>query len=94
MNPSHRLRTSIYAGFTLVELMVSVSIIGLIMLVLVSMVNQISETWRTSTGKITEFQEARSGFRIDDPETQPSHTQYVLGPHWHPPPLTLSAIRN
>jgi uncharacterized protein (TIGR02599 family) len=50
------------SAFTLVELMVSTAIIGLIMLVLVSMTNQISNTWRSSTEKIEKFQEARDGF--------------------------------
>jgi uncharacterized protein (TIGR02599 family) len=50
------------AGFTLVELMVSTAIIGLIMLVLVGMTNQTSETWRNATEKIEKFQTARDGF--------------------------------
>jgi len=54
----HR-RTS---AFTLVEMMVSVSVLALIMLVLVSMTNQISQTWRSTTGKIEQFQGARDGF--------------------------------
>ena len=49
-------------GFTLVELMVSVAIIGLIMLVLVAMTNQISQHLAGATEKIEKFQEARDGF--------------------------------
>jgi uncharacterized protein (TIGR02599 family) len=49
-------------GFTLVELMVSTAIIGLIMLVLVSMTNQMGQTWRGTASKIEKFQEARDGF--------------------------------
>jgi len=49
-------------AFTLVEMMVSVSVLALIMLVLVSMTNQISQTWRSTTGKIEQFQGARDGF--------------------------------
>jgi len=50
------------AAFTLVELMVSTAIIGLIMVVLVAMTNQTSRTWRSTTEKIEKFQEARDGF--------------------------------
>ena len=49
-------------AFTLVEVMVSTAIIGLIMLVLVAMTNQTSATWRSTTEKIEKFQEARDGF--------------------------------
>jgi len=58
MNPPSRSQ----AGFTLVELMVSTSIIALIMLVLVAMTNQTSQTWRHTTEKIEKFQLARDGF--------------------------------
>jgi uncharacterized protein (TIGR02599 family) len=58
MNPSSRSQT----GFTLVELMVSTSIIALIMLVLVAMTNQTAQTWRHATEKIEKFQLARDGF--------------------------------
>lgn len=50
------------AAFTLVELLVSTSIIALLMLVLVAMTNQTSQTWRYTTEKIEKFQEARDGF--------------------------------
>jgi len=50
------------AGFTLVELMVSTAIIGLIMIVLVGMTNQTGQTWRHATEKIEKFQSARDGF--------------------------------
>src|SRR5258708_20794096 len=58
MNSSSRFPT----GFTLVELMVSTVMIGLIMLVLVGMTNQTSQTWRNATEKIEKFQSARDGF--------------------------------
>lgn len=62
MNLSRRFFPSGRAGFTLVELLVSTAIIALIMLVLLGMTNQISQTWRATTGKIEQFQEARDGF--------------------------------
>ena len=49
-------------GFTLVELMVSTAIIGLIMLVLVGLTNQTTKTWQSTTEKIEKFQQARDGF--------------------------------
>ena len=42
--------------------MVSTAIIGLIMLVLVQMTNQISGTWRSTTEKIEKFRKRRDGF--------------------------------
>jgi len=62
MTPQRSSRSLQLPGFTLVELMVSVSIIGLIMAVLLGMTNQISTTWRNTTGKIEQYQQARNGF--------------------------------
>ncbi len=50
------------AAFTLVELLVSTAIIALIMLVLVAITNQTTETWKYTAEKIEKFQEARDGF--------------------------------
>jgi uncharacterized protein (TIGR02599 family) len=50
------------AAFTLIEVLVSTAIISLIMLVLLSIVDQTSRTWRYTTEKIEKFQEARDGF--------------------------------
>jgi uncharacterized protein (TIGR02599 family) len=50
------------AAFTLIEVLVSTAIIALVMLVLVSVVDQTSKTWRYTTEKIEKFQEARDGF--------------------------------
>ncbi len=49
-------------AFTLVELLLSTAIIGLLMLVLLAMTDQTSLTWRRTTAKIEQFQQARSGF--------------------------------
>jgi len=62
MNSPRLFFASRSAGFTLVELLVSVSILALIMVILIGMTNQISQTWRSTTGKIEQFQEARDGF--------------------------------
>ncbi len=49
-------------GFTLVELMVSTAIIGMILLILVSITGQTAQTWRYTTGKVEQFREARNAF--------------------------------
>jgi uncharacterized protein (TIGR02599 family) len=49
-------------AFTLVELLVSTTIIALLMVVLLSMTNQTSRTWRYTTEKVEKFQSARDGF--------------------------------
>ncbi len=50
------------AGFTLVEMLVSTTIIALIMVVMLGMTNQTSQTWRYTTEKVEKFQGARDGF--------------------------------
>lgn len=50
------------AAFTLVELLVSTTIIALLMVVLLSMTNQTAKTWRYTTEKVEKFQSARDGF--------------------------------
>lgn len=49
-------------GFTLVELMVSMSLILLISLLLVSMTSATTSTWRYTTGKVEQFRGANTGF--------------------------------
>ena len=49
-------------GFTLVELMLSVSLIALIALMLVSMTNSTAATWRYTTGRIEQFRSADAAF--------------------------------
>ena len=49
-------------GFTLIEVMLSTTIICLIMLVLVSITSQTSATWHRTSGKIEQFREARAAF--------------------------------
>jgi uncharacterized protein (TIGR02599 family) len=50
------------SAFTLVEVMVSTAIIGLLMIILVGMTNQIGQTWRNTAEKIEKFEGARDGF--------------------------------
>ncbi len=55
-------KSSTQRAFTLVELMVSTVVLGLIVLMLASMTNQTASTWQYTTGKIEQFSGARSGF--------------------------------
>lgn len=58
MNPASKRS----AGFTLVELMVSVSLIALVALILVAMTNSTVSTWKYTTGRIEQFRGANSAF--------------------------------
>ncbi len=49
-------------GFTLVEMLVSTAIIGLIMIVLVQVTGQTSAVWRYTTGRAEQFRESRRAF--------------------------------
>ncbi len=50
------------AAFTLVEMMVSTSILALVMVMLLSTVDQTQKIWARSTAKVSQFQGARSAF--------------------------------
>jgi uncharacterized protein (TIGR02599 family) len=50
------------SAFTLVEVLVSTVILGLIVIILVSITNQTTATWRYTTGKIEQFSSARDAF--------------------------------
>jgi uncharacterized protein (TIGR02599 family) len=56
------LRRSPESAFTFVELLASSTLIVLLMLLLVSMADGTSKTWRYTTQKIEQFQGARIGF--------------------------------
>lgn len=55
-------RPSPTRAFTILELLVAVSILTIILIILVAMVNGVSTVWRSTTGKISAFDSARSGF--------------------------------
>lgn len=63
MNPSRCFR-SLPAGFTLIELMVSTAIIGLLLLILTAMTDSTRKTWSTTTARVEEFRGARTGFEV------------------------------
>ena len=50
-------------AFTLAELMLAMAILAIIVVLMINMVNQTSKTWKSTTGKIEEFQAARDGFQ-------------------------------
>ena len=50
------------AGFSLIEALVATSILGLILVVMLSMVNQTSGVWRSANSRIEAFQGARRAF--------------------------------
>ncbi len=50
------------AAFTMVELMVSMSVMTLLLLILVTVVSQTSATWQYTTGKVEQFRSARAGY--------------------------------
>ncbi len=56
------MKTKHAAAFTLVELMVSTAIIGLMMVMLVQVTGQTSSIWRYTSSKAEQFREARSAF--------------------------------
>ena len=51
-------------GFTLVELLLSTAIIGLLLLVLTSITESTRKTWITTTARNEEFRGARTGFEV------------------------------
>lgn len=50
------------AAFTLVELLVSMAVLSLLLLVLVQVTSQTSAIWETTTGRASQFREARNAF--------------------------------
>jgi len=53
---------SVFPGFTLVELLVSMAILSMLLVVMASMVTQTSTAWRSTKGKIEQFRQARDAF--------------------------------
>lgn len=71
-------RLSGQQAFTLVELLVSCFVIGLICLVLAQMTDQTAKTWKYTTSKSEEFREARAAF-----ETMTTRiSQATLNTYW------------
>ncbi len=51
-------------GFTLVEILVSMSVLSVLLLVSAQVIGQIQNTWTTSNARISQFREARTAFDI------------------------------
>lgn len=49
-------------AFTLIEMLVATAILAVIVVMLASVTNQASALWRRTTGKISQFREARAAF--------------------------------
>lgn len=50
------------AAFTLVELLLSMTVLAVLMLLIVQVVSQTSDVWRSSTAKADQFRESRDAF--------------------------------
>lgn len=51
-------------GFSLIELLVSMSILSVLLLMLTQMLDQIQKTWRNSESRVSQFREARVAFDV------------------------------
>lgn len=65
-------------GFTLVELLVAAAIMGVIVLLLATIVGNVSKIWKRSEAQITRFQSARFAFE----RMTRSLSQATLNPYW------------
>ena len=61
---SNQVTRSQRAGFTLPELLVSMTILLVLMTLLAAMLGQVQKTWTNSEGRISQFREARVAFDI------------------------------
>lgn len=64
MKTSFPARSGARTGFSLVELMVSMTILTAIMLLFVGILDQTQKTWDFAAGQISEFREARVAFDL------------------------------
>ena len=49
-------------AFTILELLVAITVLSLILVVMLSLITQTSNVWRSSSARIEAFQSARRGF--------------------------------
>ncbi len=66
------------AAFTLLELLVSLTVLSLLMLLVFSMVAKTQETWATAESRVSQFREARNAFE----QVTRRVSQAVLGTYW------------
>jgi uncharacterized protein (TIGR02599 family) len=74
------------AGFTLVELMVSVTVLVILMLVVSNFVGLVQRTWVRTNSNVSQFREARTAFDI----LTRTLSQATLNTYWHSPTLTTT----
>jgi len=66
------------AAFTLIEMLVSVTVLALIMVLMVTMIDQVSNVWTSSTSRTAQFKEARRALDIISNRL----SQATLGTYW------------
>ena len=59
-----RSSTGTGAGFTLVELLVSMSILSILLLLLTQLLDQVQRTWKYSESRVSQFREAGVAFDV------------------------------
>lgn len=57
-------RSTARHGFTLVELLVAMSILSVLLLLLSQLLDQVQKTWNYSEGRVSQFREARVAFDL------------------------------
>jgi len=65
-------------GFTLVELLVSMTILSVLLLLLSQLLDQVQKTWNYSEGRVSQFREARVAFDL----ISKSLSQASLNTYW------------
>ena len=61
--PSFRSGSS-HAGFSLVEILVSLAVLAILLLINVQVIDQVQSTWAASNARVSQFREARTAFDI------------------------------
>lgn len=73
-----RLRFASPSGFTLVELLVSMSVLAILMVLVTQVVGQVQKTWLASNTRVSQFREARTAFDL----VTHNLAQASLNPYW------------
>jgi len=60
----HRPAVQVANAFTLIEILVACTIMALLLVLLLSIVNQVTAMWANTTGSVQQFQRAREAFDI------------------------------